>query len=255
MGDWPLPERLLRTIRLPSSGQEVTVRMDGSEYTLASEAEAFVRALPDHPVADYLAREARSMTEAFRRGTHAAIEADTLGSLVFGRLVIETAIRMLWLAAQVDDIDSTRSRLGRLEKRDLSEILRASDAIHKLTGIEPLVANAEELRSSMDTTAKAAPNLRQMAEDSGPVGLYAFYRFLSTSTHPGIGSRTDIARHIGGDEMRVFMRFAYSASVTAIAAVCGALLDDNFMDMLRLNVFMIRSYGNPLTAEPPESPR
>jgi hypothetical protein len=106
----------------------------------------FFASLPEDPWARYLADEGRSTGEAFRRGAHAALQADSLGALVFGRLVLESTIRMFWLGADLDDEEATKVRLGRLEKRDLSQLLKASDAMSSMSVAAPLVTDAETLK-------------------------------------------------------------------------------------------------------------
>jgi hypothetical protein len=164
----------------------------------------FFASLPEDPWARYLADEGRSTGEAFRRGAHAALQADSLGALAFGRLVLESTIRMFWLGADLDDEEATKVRLGRLEKRDLSQLLKASDAMSSMSVAAPLVTDAETLKEILqEMVEKAAPEPKEMAQEAGAAPLYALYRYLATATHPGIAARAGIFAGMPADEMLI----------------------------------------------------
>ena len=248
MDKWPLPHSLLRALRL-SSGKEVTLRLDALEFALADEANRFFASLPDEPWARYLSDEGRSSTEAFQRGTHAALQDDSLAALVFGRLVLESAIRMLWLGADVGDEQATKVRLGRLQKRDLSQLLKASDAMASMSKAAPLVTDAEHLKEiAKETLEKVAPEPKEMAQEAGADPLYAAYRYFATASHPGIAARAGIFALIEADELLVMLRFAYSVTVTAMGAIASTLFGNAVAEDLKMNV-QVMSRGGTLQDE------
>jgi hypothetical protein len=236
---WQLPNDLVRDLVVAaelSAEQESAIRRDGIDMAMADEAASFLASLPaKDPWARYLREEGKSVSEAFRRGIEAGLVRDALPSVVFGRLVLETAIRMVWVGDQPGNADATRTRLGRLEKRDLAQLIRASDTIAVMSTAAPLLTNADRLKSELDSIAeKAAPEPREMASEAGIEPMYAVYRYFATATHPGIAARAGVPELMDVEETMQILRFAYALAEGAIWAISDTLFGPLPPEVIRI---------------------
>lgn len=244
MGDlWKADPRLVRRIEAPS-GREYTVRLDGLAHGLAKEAESFLATLPsDDAAAAWLRDELRVATNALRLGVTFAFSEEGFAALTFCRVVVESAIRFSWLVADGPLEDQVRTRLGRLEKRDLQLLVDASKAVGELSVVGPLVENEDELRKHLKAIRQtAAPEPRTMAKEAGWPWLYAVHRLCSVGVHPGLGARARMWEAIETEGLVQLLHWSYSGAVSAASGVALALFGSD-PALIKMNAMVFAHAG------------
>lgn len=102
---------------------------------LAKEAESAFSRLPSRePVVGFLRDELSASVEALRLGITAALSNEPLAGLILARFELETAIRLSWIMGEGQDPEKVRTRLRRLEKLELRQLIEASDAMSEVSG-------------------------------------------------------------------------------------------------------------------------
>lgn len=242
---WQPDPRLVRTIKAPS-GSTYTLRLDGVAHGLAKEVESLLATLPtDDAAASWLRDELRVAINALRLGITFAHADERYAALGFCRLVIESAIRFAWLVAEGPVENQVRTRLGRLEKRDLQQLLDASKAIDDLTQLGPLVENGDELREHLgDLREPAAPDPRTMAREAEWEWLYALHRLCSAALHPGLGARAQMWDAVRTDGLVQILHWAFSGAASAANGLAVALFDSE-PTLLKTNALVFANAGLP----------
>lgn len=240
---WPADPRLIRTVDAPS-GRSYTIRLDGLAHTLATEAESFLATLPaGDAAAAWLTDEVRVATHALRLGITFAFLEEGFGALGFCRVVVESAIRLSWLMTDGPLEDHVRTRLGRLEKRDIGQLLAASKAVAELSVTGPLVENEDELRRHLQAIKQTpAPETRTMAKDGGWAWLYALHRLCSVGIHPGLGARARLWEAVETEGLVQLLHWSYAGTVSASGGV-GLALFGSDANRIKMNAMVFAASG------------
>lgn len=213
---WRPDPRLVRTVS-DASGRSITVRLDSVALQIAGEVKDLIERLPeDEPWARFVAGELEVAIAALRLGITNAFTEERFAALIFGRMLVESAIRLSWLLSQGSDEGSVRVCAGRLEKRDLQQLLAASRSIDTSSAFGHILEDPEAIARYVDSIdAPGAPELRQMAEEAGWEWLYGIHRFCSAMLHPGIGSRSHIADIVEPNTYAVLLYLAFSGAAVS----------------------------------------
>ncbi len=163
--------------------------------------------------------------------------------------MVESAIRLSWLVAEGPVEDQVRTRLGRLEKRDLQQLLDASKAVAELSVMGPLVENADELRKDLRAIREsAAPEPRTMAKEAGWAWLYALHRICSVGIHPGLGARARLWEAVETEDLVRLLYWSFSGAVSAAAGVALALFGSD-PTLIKTNAMVFANAGAPPSSE------
>lgn len=246
-GGWEPDPKMIEEVVGPS-GTQYTIRRDVFALMLAEEADAALQGLPDgHPIANYLRDEISISADALRFGTTSALAEEPFAALVFARFGVETAIRISWVMGAGAEDEKVRTRLRRLEKLELRQLLSASDAISQVSDLGPLVANASELEQIVESISEPeAPRfLRTMAAEADWEWLYAIHRFCSSALHPGVAARGRIAESLQAKELTQILYYSFSGTVMAVGGLAAAVFPAFDVTKLRLNGRTFSHGGDP----------
>lgn len=252
---WRSDPRLIRAVP-DAAGRSITVRLDGVALRIAGEAKDLLERLPkDEPWARFITGEIEIAIAALRLGITNAYTEERFAALMFGRVLVESAIRLSWLLSQGSDEAHVRVCAGRLEKRDLQQLLAASRSIDTSSAFGHIVEDPEAIARYVDSfDAPSAPALRQMAGEAGWAWLYGIHRFCSAMLHPGLGSRSHIAEIVDPDTYAVLLYLAFSAAAVSGARAVSSLFPDIDAN-LAVNEFVLERRGiiepGEITVSPP----
>lgn len=139
---------------------------------------------------EYLMGELRPALHAFVQARNARGRAEILGEYMYLRLLAECALRVAWVASDLSSVDAIRGRVDSLRKRDLMNLLEASDQIHSLNGsVNPV--REELLGQASAIGAQPAPrNFSKMVTGDTTNGPYSVHRMCSVVVHVGAGLRS-----------------------------------------------------------------
>lgn len=208
---------------------DTTAHIDRVGQVLTGEAEALVARLPpDEEAARYLRDEMRVAIDALKVGVDFARTDDRWGAWVFGRVVVETAIRLSWLTAMKQGERPTpefvRQRIRRIEKRDWQFLLAFSEIQNELLS-SFIFEDEDQVRAEIESIGSAAPDLRTMAEETGLGGVYLLHRLCSAAAHPGIGTRGWIADVYPADDVLLMLRWSFAAAVVGLLGVMDIVFE------------------------------
>jgi hypothetical protein len=170
----------------------------------------------------------RVAIDALRVGVDFAGTENRWGAWVFGRIVVETALRLSWLTAMKDKERPTsefvRQRIRRIEKRDWQFLLAFSEIQNELLS-SPIFDDEDQVRAEIESIGSAAPDVRTMAEETGLGGVYLLHRLCSAASHPGIGTRGRFADVYPADEVLLLLQWSFAAVVVGLLGVMNVLFE------------------------------
>lgn len=175
-----------------------------------------------------LMSELRTATDAARRVDRAVADGDALGSFVFLRVVLESTIRLRWVAGDGDEPQAAilRDRIERLRGRDLARIRTALGTLIDSPGRREAIAMVSLEQASIRAT-KAPAAIEQLAVTVEGKQLYDLHRLCSSLIHPGVGiRRIELFDPAGA---RDFAAVALELA-SAIAFIAAGLLDRSAPD-------------------------
>jgi hypothetical protein len=220
---WPVDPRLVRASRR-ASGRDAIPR-DAIALLLAGEVKNLIDGLPqEDPAAGFVVAELEAALDALRFGITNAFIEERFAALTFCRVLVESAIRLVWLVSHGSDERRVRISMGRLEKRDIQQLLAASRSINESSSFGHIVQSPESIVRYLDSLDHpAAPEVRQMADQAGWEWLYGIHRFCSTMLHPGLGVRSRISEIVPPETYAVLLYLAFSLSADSGGQVGRAL--------------------------------
>jgi hypothetical protein len=134
--------------------------------------------------ASWIVSELGTARQASTRSWGAVASGDTLGHLLYFRLVTEVAIRLAWVARHAFVREPTEQAVDSILRRDLLTFAKAAER----TGGQ---ANRAAETEAAKIAAKPAPaQLDRLATEGDANGAYRYFRLCSALIHPGIGRRT-----------------------------------------------------------------
>jgi hypothetical protein len=134
--------------------------------------------------------ELRTTIDAARRVDHAARSDDALSAYAFLRIVVESTIRLCWLAGDEAEPDAAvlRQRIEARRVRDLERLRSALELVPESPGRREAIAllNLEQA----GVRSPAAPWItEQLARTAEARLLYQVHKLCSALIHPGLGIR------------------------------------------------------------------
>ncbi len=239
---WPADPRLVKAS--PNASGLETVRLDAIALLLAGEVRNLIDELPqDDAAAGFVVTELEASLNALRLGITNAFTEELFAALAFCRVLVESAIRLVWLLSRGSDERNVRISMGRLEKRDIQQLLSASRSINESSSFGHIVQSPESIAQYLDSLDHpAAPELRQMADQAGWGWLYGIHRFCSTMLHPGLGVRSRISEIVAPHTYAVLLYLAFSLSADSGGQVGRALFPQAGIQLPR-NAFVLERRG------------
>lgn len=151
----------------------------------------------DDDASQFIGGECRVAGLATARAYEAILSNDAIGSILYLRLIAETAIRVTWLADDdtggadsegrpTVDASRLRTRIRQLTRRDLEHLRASFVAIHD-PGDEDPDGLSDLLQGLIDAIEEpSAPgNAKALATSRAGRDAYAGYRLCSAMVHPG----------------------------------------------------------------------
>lgn len=168
--------------------------------------------------------EMRVAIGAARRVQAAAATEDALAAYSFLRVVLESAIRLRWLAGNGTELvpGDIHERINRQRRRDVTRFRDALTLMPESVNRSDTIQILEAELISLKDTALAPGQLRDLADTPDAKLLYDAHRFCSTLIHPGAAIRL-----VAGVEAKHAVPMANSALDRAmkLAAACTGVLD------------------------------
>lgn len=121
---------------------------------------------------------------AFEGSKRLAASNDTLGHLLYFRLLAEIAIRLSWAARSAHDSQQTDRHIDGLMKRDLLNLQKAAQKTSGRTN-----PDAAAFLSELQAAKPATPKLEELAHEGDAEGQYRYYRLAASMVHAGAGIR------------------------------------------------------------------
>lgn len=244
--------RLVQEVMLPS-GVVARIQLDVIARALAKEGNALIAVCPsDDAECQYVAGEMKLGVSAVRRGAAALHTDDSLTAWMYARLLCEIAVRMTWLFAGGPSAEAARSRLRRMEKRDVASLLSA-DKVLRSQG-RPMIENRREIEESQTALdVPPAPDMVRMAKEGGWEWLYAIYRLASTYIHAGVIGNARLHEAYPSHETLALIHWTFGGAAVAAAGMVSALRPEIEIPSMKLSGAMLLSRGT-LKSEESASP-
>jgi len=219
------------------------VQLDVIARELAREGDALVAVCPGgDPELQYVASELKLGIAAVRRGAAAVHTEDALTAWMYARLLCEIAIRMAWLMAGAPGGQAARTRLHRMQKRDVANLLGADSVLRQQE--QPLIVNRREIEDSQAALeVPPAPGMLELAKEGGWEWLYAIYRLASTHIHAGVIGNARLHEANPPYESLALIHWTFGAAAVGAAGTVGALRPEIELPNLKLCSAMLMSRG------------
>lgn len=234
--------RLVQAVKLPS-GRWAQVQLDAVARELAKEGDALVAVCRrGDPEVQYIASELKLGIAAVRRGAAAVHTDDALTAWMYARLLCEIAIRMAWLVAGPPGDQAARTRLRRMQKRDVANLLGADSVLRQQK--QPLIVNRREIEDSQKALeVSPAPGMLELAKEGGWEWLYAIYRLASTHIHAGVIGNARLHEASPQHETLALIHWTFGAAAIGAAGAVSVLRPEMELPNMKLSSAMLMSRG------------